>query len=80
MIVDDPKKVVGTLDGNTLKIEAAAGFIFGRINRQEILKKLCEAAERLSGSPVRTAVSELKESSGLRKLEELQAYPEVKFI
>ena len=80
MIIDDPQKVVGRLDGAQLKIEALPGFIYGRINRQEILTKLSDAAGKLSGLPVHATVSILKAIAATRKLEELKIYPEVKFI
>jgi len=80
MNLSDAKKIYGVLTDNTLKLETAAGFIYGRINRQEVLQKFASAAQRLSGNPVRVTVSEMKEDSSARNLDELKTYPEVKFI
>ena len=80
MMLSDSKKLFGVLTDHVLKLEAAAGFVYGRINRQEILQKFSGAAQRLTGSPVRVVLSEMKNDSSARDLNELKSYPEVKFI
>lgn len=78
--LSDAKKLYGILTDNTLKIEAAAGFFYGRVNRQEVLQKFSAAAQKLTGEPVRVVLSEMREDSSARDLNELKTYPEVKFI
>lgn len=80
MSLSDAKKISGVLTGNTLRLEAAAGFVYTRINKQEILQKFSSAAQKLLGAPVRVVLSEMKEDGSARNLEELKKYPEVKFI
>ena len=80
MLLSDTKKLQGVLSENTLRLEAAAGFVYGRINRQEILQKFSSAAQKLTGKSVRVILSEMKEDSSARDLNELKSYPEVKFI
>lgn len=80
MLLPDTKKLRGVLTENTLRLEAAAGFVYGRINKQEILQKFSSAAQELTGEPVRAVLSEMKEDSSARNLDELKSYPEVKFI
>lgn len=80
MSLSDAKKISGVLTDNTLRLEAAAGFVYTRINKQEILQKFSSAAQKLLGAPVRVVLSEMKEDGSARNLEELKKYPEVKFI
>ena len=80
MLLPDTKKLRGVLTENTLRLEAAAGFVYGRINRQEILQKFSSAVQKLTGEPVRAVLSEMKEDSSARALDELKSYPEVRFI
>ena len=76
----DPRKISGTLADNTLRLEAEANFMYGRVNKQDILQKFSEAAQKLTGAPVRIILSKMKEESSARSLEELKEYPEVKFM
>ena len=80
MLIPDRKNVFGVLADGVLRLEAAPGFVYGRINRQEILQKFSSAAQKLAGQPVRVLVSEMKADSSVRNLEELKSYPEVKYI
>lgn len=80
MSLSDTKKISGVLTDNTLKLEAAAGFVYTRLNKQDILQKFSAAAQRLLGRPVRVVLSEMKEDGSARNLDELKKYPEVKFI
>lgn len=76
----DPRKISGTLADNTLRLEAEANFMYGRVNKQDILQKFSEAAQKLTGAPVRIILSKMKEESSARSLEEMKEYPEVKFM
>ena len=80
MILSDAKKVYGVFADNILRIEAAPGFVYGRINKQEILQIFSAAAQKLTGSPARVVLSEMKKDSSARDINELKSYPEVKFI
>ena len=76
----DPRKISGILADNTLRLEAEANFMYGRVNKQDILQKFSEAAQKLTGAPVRIILSKMKEESSARSLEEMKEYPEVKFM
>lgn len=80
MLLSDTKKVYGVVKDNTLRLEAAPGFVYGRINRQDILQKFSLAVQKLTGDPVRAVLSEMQTDSSARDLNELKSYPEVKFI
>ncbi len=81
--LNDPGSLRGRLEGNQLRIEAAPGFLFMRVNRQEVLSKFSAAASELCGREIRAVASELKQEAGApqtRSLEELRGFKEVKFI
>lgn len=73
--------VRGVVQGNILRIEAAPGFVFGRFNRQDILKKFADAAGRLVGREMNAVLAELREEERpVRSLDELKNFKEVRFI
>ena len=79
-LLTDTKKVFGVLTDNTLRIEALPGFIYGRINKQDVLQLFSSTAQKLAGRPVRAVLSEMQTDSSARDLNELKSYPEVKYI
>ena len=79
--LEDEKAVRGTIDGVQLKIEAAPGFLYTRLNRQDILSKFSAAASGLTGHEIRAVLSELQDKPReKRSLEDLKQYKEVRFI
>ena len=82
MRLDDEKSVRASLDGPVLRLRVMPGFLYGRFNRPDVLAKLSDAASRLTGQEIRTALSELAEEQGpvKRSLEDLKAFKEVRFI
>lgn len=83
MLLPDERKVRGELDGNVLKIFAEPSFVYPSFNRQDILKKISEAASALAGRQINVQLSPLVEkpapAGAKRDLEELRKYPEVIF-
>ena len=83
MLLPDERKVRGELDGNVLKIFAEPSFAYPSFNRQDILKKISEAASALAGRQINVQLSPLVEkpapAGAKRDLEELRKYPEVIF-
>ena len=82
MQLNDPKTVRARLEGQVLKIEVMPGFLFGRFNKPEVLAKFSEAASRLAGREIRTALSELTDDpeAPRRSLEDLKEFKEVRFV
>ena len=82
MQLNDPKTVRARLEGQVLKIEVMPGFLFGRFNKPEVLAKFSEAASRLAGQEIRTALSELTDDTEAprRSLEDLKEFKEVRFV
>ena len=82
MRLDDEKSVRASLDGPVLRLRVMPGFLYGRFNRPDVLAKLSDAASRLTGQEIRTALSELAEEQGpvKRSLEDLKAFKEVRFV
>ena len=80
--LDDDKSIRASLENNMLKLEVVPGFLFGRVNRPELLTRIGDAASKLAGREIRAAVSELTEASAAprRSLDELKGFKEVHFI
>ena len=80
--LDDEKSIRARLEGGMLKLEVVPGFLYGRVNRPELLKKLGDAVSALAGREVRAAAAELTEASDAprRSLDELKGFKEVHFI
>ena len=79
-----PKSLRGRIEGGLLKLEVAPGFLYGRVNRQEVLAKFSAAASELCGRDIRAVVSELSDDAApepqKRSLEDLRGFKEVRFI
>ena len=82
MRLEDEKSVRASLDGPVLRLRVMPGFLYGRFNRPDVLAKLSDAASRLTGQEIRTALSELTEEKETtkRSLEDLRAFKEVRFV
>ena len=80
--LDDDRSIRASLENNMLKLEVVPGFLFGRVNRPELLTRIGDAASKLTGREIRAAVSELTEASAAsrRSLDELRGFKEVHFI
>ena len=79
--IGDGTSVRGHMENDVLHIEAVPGFLYGRVNRQEVLTKLSAAASELTGRETRTVLSELKEAPRQqRSLDELKQFKEVRFL
>ena len=78
----DDRSLLARLEGGVLHMEAAPGFLYGRLKRPELLNKLAEAAAAQVGHEVRVEAAELSEtpSAPKRSLDELKAFKEVHFI
>ena len=71
----------GRIEGDLLKLEANPIFVYGRVNKPEVLQLFAQAAGELAGREIRVMLSELKPNERpQRDIDELRAYPEVKFI
>ncbi len=78
-LLSESQKISGVLADNTLKLEVLDGFMYGVVNKQDILQKFSDAAQKLTGTPIRVVLSKMKEESSARNLEELKKFPEVKY-
>ena len=80
--LDDEKSIRARLEGGVLKLEVVPGFLYGRVNRPELLKKLGDAVSALAGREIRASAAELTETSDTprRSLDELKGFKEVHFI
>ena len=71
----------GRIEGDLLKLEANPIFVYGRVNKPEVQQLFAQAAGELAGREIRVMLSELKPNERpQRDIDELRAYPEVKFI
>ncbi len=78
--VDDPNKLRGTLEGDTLRLEALPPFVYDSLKKQDILQLFSEETRRLLGCEMRVQLTELKpQQRPARDLEELRRFPEVTF-
>ena len=78
--VDDPNKLRGTLEGDTLRLEALPPFVYDSLKKQDILQLFSTETRRILGREMRVQLTELKPSRReTRDLEELRKFPEVHF-
>ena len=81
ILLGDDSKLRGRIEGDLLKLEANPVFVYGRVNKPEVLQLFAQAAGELAGREIRVMLSELKPNERpQRDIDELRAYPEVKFI
>lgn len=73
-------KVRARFEGDVLHLETEPGFVYGRINRQPIIRCIADAAGNIAGREIRVLVSEQRSAdSAARSLDELKQFKEVKF-
>ena len=75
--------VVPRVENGVLRLGIAAGFVFGRFNKPEVVAKLSAAASAVCGREMRVIVSELTEQApkpAQHSLEDLKQFKEVRFI
>lgn len=81
LLIADERKVWAHFEGDVLRLEAEPGFVYGRLSRQPIIQKIAEAASGIAGREIRVLVSELRRADGgVRSLDDLKQFKEVKFI
>ena len=81
LLIADERKVRAHFEGDVLHLEAEPGFVYGRLNRQPVIQKIAEAASGIAGREIRVLVSELRRADGgVRSLDDLKQFKEVKFI
>lgn len=79
--INSEDKVRGRLDGNILRLECIPGFLYGRLNKTEVLGTIGRAAGAVAGREVRVILSELKQDEAKRRsVDELKQFKEVRFI
>lgn len=77
----DEKRIRGWAEGDVLRIEAAPGFLYGRVNRPEVLKGFANAARELCDRELRVLLGEMAQGERPRRsLDELRQFSEVKFV
>ena len=79
--LDDEQSIRGSVENGVLTLEVLPGFLYGRVNRPEVLSKIGEAATGLAGREIRAAVRELSDEPAAprRSLDELRGFKEVHF-
>lgn len=81
LLIADERKVRAYFEGDALHLEAEPGFVYGRLSRQPVIQKIAEAASGIAGREIRVLVSELRRTDGgVRSLDDLKQFKEVKFI
>ena len=79
----EKSSVVPRVENGVLRLGIAAGFVFGRFNKPEVVAKLSAAASTVCGREMRVIVSELTEQApkpAQHSLEDLKQFKEVRFI
>ena len=81
-LLDDDRSIRARIENGVLKLEVMPGFLFGRVNRPEVLERVTKAVSALAGRELRTAVTELSDApaAAKRSLDELRGFKEVHFI
>lgn len=79
--LDDESRILGYAEGGVFHLDVLPGFLYNRINKQEILTRFAEAVRKVSGREMRVQLGELKKAERVqRSLEELKQFKEVRFI
>ena len=80
--LDDEKSIRARLEGGMLRLEVMPGFLFGRVNRPDMLDKISAEASALAGREIRAVATELSDTPAAprRSLNELKGFKEVHFI
>lgn len=81
-ILTNPAQARITVSSDTLLLEAAPGFAFMQLNNQNVIMRLREAANAVTGRSLKVSVSELESGSTepRRDIEELRRFKETRFV
>ncbi len=81
-VLTDPSQIVCEVGYDTLHLRAAPGFSYNTINKQDILMRLREAANLVTGRSLKVQLSELGDEPDepRRSLEELRKFKETRFV
>ena len=81
-ILTDPSQIVCEVGYDTLHLRAAPGFSYNTMNKQDILMRLREAANLVTGRSLKVQLSELSNDPAepRRSLEELRKFKETRFV
>lgn len=81
-ILTNPLQAVCDVEYDTLRLRVAPGFYYNTINKQDILMRLREAANLVTGRSLKVQLSELSSEpvAPKRSLDELKKFKETRFI
>ena len=81
-ILTDPSQTVCEVGYDTLHLRVSPGFFYNAINNQDILMRLREAANLVTGRSLKVQLSELSADPAepRRSLEELRKFKETRFV
>lgn len=77
----DVSVITGVLDGDSLRLSVAPGFIYGLFNTQNVLLSFRQAAGDVLGKPVAVTIAEMREdmTPAAHSIDELKKFKEVHF-
>lgn len=81
-ILTNPLQAVCDVEYDTLRLRVAPGFYYNTINKQDVLMRLREAANLVTGRSLKVQLSELSSEpvAPKRSLDELKKFKETRFI
>ena len=81
-ILADPSQTVCEVGYDTLHLQVSPGFFYNAINRQDVLMRLREAANLVTGRSLKVQLSELRDEPAepRRSLDELRKFKETRFV
>lgn len=81
-ILTNPLQAECDVEYDTLRLRVAPGFFYNAINKQDVLMRLREAANLVTGRSLKVQLSELSSepSAPKRSLDELKKFKETRFI
>lgn len=81
-ILTNPLQAVCDVEYDTLRLRVAPGFYYNTINKQDVLMRLREAANLVTGRSLKIQLSELSSepAASKRSLDELKKFKETRFI
>jgi hypothetical protein len=59
--VEDSAKIRGRVEGDVLRLEAKAGFLYTSMNKQEVLQRFADAAHSLFGREIRVQLTPMQD-------------------
>ena len=81
-ILTDPSQIVCEVGYDTLYLRVSPGFSYSTINKQDVLMRLREAANLVTGRSLKIQLSELRDEPAepRRSLDELRKFKETRFV